>query len=598
MPIRFEDNIVGPILTARNVKDYGAVGNGVANDTTAIQNAITQGTSVGELVEIYFPKGTYNITGTVDFQNRIVSFNYEPGARLTGTGRIGNTFNGTVQWLPTSADKNWQFPRRITNRLFVGPSLSADPGLIWENDGEGDLFPNINWLEAEVVGGTTGIATLGALSEAGYNAILGGSRTSDSPLPSSQGTVGVAGYAFADKQTENYFSSYAFYAEARRYGNPKGFCHGFEIDVLSKPPASDPTNWQSLHPAPQFTPQYPVGQTERGLVNGWFSCARPDLTEGYCGDASVGVGLFNNAYPGSPAPTGHIWWRAGRYVTGILIDQRAIRGSVQVSGQPAGVYWHAGISNGQRPATGQVNGGFGTAIAMGNHHVLTWFGNPDYPYANAHGITSSDTSTSTAAGGYLQDFTSGGIRFYNNWNTEVLQIANNSAIYSRSILPFADNVYTLGGTSPNRWAAVYAANGTIQTSDIREKTNILDCQLGLNFINELKPVSYKFITGGFTPVPKLSGETLEEKLLSKNAEQEYAPVPGQRTHWGLIAQDVKATIDKYNVDFGGWTLADRENEDSTQSLRYDQFIAPMIKAIQELSTEVQTLKVQLSSIAQ
>ena len=37
--------------------------------------------------------------------------------------------------------------------------------------------------------------------------------------------------------------------------------------------------------------------------------------------------------------------------------------------------------------------------------------------------------------------------------------------------PTADNSYNLGG-SGQRWASVFAANGTINTSDGREKTNI------------------------------------------------------------------------------------------------------------------------------
>ncbi len=41
-----------------------------------------------------------------------------------------------------------------------------------------------------------------------------------------------------------------------------------------------------------------------------------------------------------------------------------------------------------------------------------------------------------------------------------------------------------------RWSAIWAGNGTIQTSDIREKNTIEDETL--DFINELRPVKYKF----------------------------------------------------------------------------------------------------------
>jgi hypothetical protein len=45
-----------------SVKDFGAVGNGIANDTTAIQNALN--TNSGN-VSVYFPKGVYLINSTI-----------------------------------------------------------------------------------------------------------------------------------------------------------------------------------------------------------------------------------------------------------------------------------------------------------------------------------------------------------------------------------------------------------------------------------------------------------------------------------------------------------------------------------------------------
>ena len=50
-----------------NVKDFGAVGNGTTDDTTAVRNAINSATN-GET--IYFPKGKYMISDTLTFQNK------------------------------------------------------------------------------------------------------------------------------------------------------------------------------------------------------------------------------------------------------------------------------------------------------------------------------------------------------------------------------------------------------------------------------------------------------------------------------------------------------------------------------------------------
>ena len=48
----------------RNVKDYGAVGDGVADDTAAIQSAFGGSGSTPDNIHVYFPNGTYKISGT------------------------------------------------------------------------------------------------------------------------------------------------------------------------------------------------------------------------------------------------------------------------------------------------------------------------------------------------------------------------------------------------------------------------------------------------------------------------------------------------------------------------------------------------------
>jgi hypothetical protein len=57
-----------------NVRDFGAVGDGVANDTTAIEAAIAAAaTAVGgqQGAVVYFPTGTYLISNKIDLPNRV-----------------------------------------------------------------------------------------------------------------------------------------------------------------------------------------------------------------------------------------------------------------------------------------------------------------------------------------------------------------------------------------------------------------------------------------------------------------------------------------------------------------------------------------------
>ena len=134
--------------------------------------------------------------------------------------------------------------------------------------------------------------------------------------------------------------------------------------------------------------------------------------------------------------------------------------------------------------------------------------------------------------------------------------------------PDADDDHDVGSAS-KRWDNIHATNGTIQTSDANEKNTIVNTDLGLSFINKLTPKSYKF-----------NGKT--------------------RTHYGLIAQDVETVlsdISKPTSGFAGYIKSDiSEKQDGSayrHGLRYNEFIAPLIKAIQELSAEVETLKTKI-----
>lgn len=167
------------------------------------------------------------------------------------------------------------------------------------------------------------------------------------------------------------------------------------------------------------------------------------------------------------------------------------------------------------------------------------------------------------------------------------------------VIPAVDNFYTLGN-SGLRWSSVWAANGTIQTSDAREKTDVRPTPLGLDFIERLRPVAYRWRVGGYRDEPIIEERQVQVGVdaegnpiydIERHAQPNPIPVPGRRLHHGLIAQEVKAVLDELGVeDFGGWILTDPTDPDSQQALRYDQFIAPLIRAVQELSERLRGLE--------
>ncbi len=144
-----------------------------------------------------------------------------------------------------------------------------------------------------------------------------------------------------------------------------------------------------------------------------------------------------------------------------------------------------------------------------------------------------------------------------------------------ALRPAADNAESLGASGA-RWSAVWSATGTIQTSDARLKTDIEPCDLGLDFILGLIPVRYRWREGGV---------------------ENGVPRPGRRVHYGLLAQDVAEQAARFGVtDFGGHVLADPSDPNSQQALRYDQLIAPLISAMQQLVLRLERMDEELGQL--
>jgi hypothetical protein len=155
-------------------------------------------------------------------------------------------------------------------------------------------------------------------------------------------------------------------------------------------------------------------------------------------------------------------------------------------------------------------------------------------------------------------------------------------VYQYSCHPASNNAYKLGH-SGGRWSEVFAVNGTINTSDQNQKTDIADSDLGLDFVNALRPVKFKWI--------------------------ETEGRAGVRTHYGLLGQEVETVLGGVASDTAIWTNAlieahpemeaDPERnvphvaaveEHYEQGLRYTELIAPLIKAVQELTARVEALE--------
>ncbi|MGC1205121.1 MAG: tail fiber domain-containing protein [Flavobacteriaceae bacterium] len=143
-------------------------------------------------------------------------------------------------------------------------------------------------------------------------------------------------------------------------------------------------------------------------------------------------------------------------------------------------------------------------------------------------------------------------------------------IVSTNLVPSAEFAYSLG-LSNKRWLAVWALDGTINTSDRRDKTNIASLDYGLNEIMKLEPISFN-----------------------------WKSKPNQDKKLGLIAQDllkvipevVKTHDDVSNKD--DLTKTKRVEIDR-MGVYYSDLIPVLIKAIQEQQSIIDEQNLRLNS---
>ena len=76
-----DDEALGPFQSWVNVHQYGAVGDGLVDDTLSIQNALNDLGRIGKSSTLYFPAGIYRITKSLDLHDKFaVSLNGEDSA--------------------------------------------------------------------------------------------------------------------------------------------------------------------------------------------------------------------------------------------------------------------------------------------------------------------------------------------------------------------------------------------------------------------------------------------------------------------------------------------------------------------------------------
>jgi hypothetical protein len=150
------------------------------------------------------------------------------------------------------------------------------------------------------------------------------------------------------------------------------------------------------------------------------------------------------------------------------------------------------------------------------------------------------------------------IRFHTQGSDDSQPLSRLEITSFGDVRPGADAAYLLG-IPGRRWEAVYAVNGTIQTSDIRYKENLNDLIYGLEEVKALRPVSFNWTNG-----------------------------PEEEIHFGLVAQEVMAVLPEV-VEVG-------DDPQGTLGMNYSELVPVLIHAVQEQQAEIEKQGEQIASL--
>src|SRR5699024_7153935 len=129
--------------------------------------------------------------------------------------------------------------------------------------------------------------------------------------------------------------------------------------------------------------------------------------------------------------------------------------------------------------------------------------------------------------------------------------------------------YSLGGRQSNsqRISRIFLKNKPNVSSDKRLKDDFSEVGLGLDFILDLKPTSFKF-------------------------KKTQADLEDNKHEFGFIAQEVEEAMLKHNKSIDKYSRIN-SYDGCFYAMEHEQLIAPMVNSIQELNSKIKEEKKKL-----
>lgn len=522
------------------VKDFGAVGDGVADDTAAIQAALNYGATGGYTVTA---AGTFKISskvtikGSADFSNAIFNVYSTPAIALEiSTGNASNPttilYNAVI-YLPkvlsntTKPGTGWASQGigvRTVNtyscQIYVGNIKNFATGLLCTSYGTGNVFNNYYLGTLENNQQNLRLEPGNTAAWVNSNTYIGGILS----FYSAEGTNITGCYDINIENASNVPNNNLFINQSVEADTPQ-----YHIRCAGSYNIFQQTRWEAA-PAKLLFFGTTANNATRNMILGGYDIEA--LSVSYSGTTGKNNVLFG----------------AGTEVFEMGTSSAPLRYiNINSSASPIRRYFEAGLNpwaNGSDWSVSESAQSLQAKRAADANSRLT------LDYVNGRLYVGDATAASTAYIGSLGSNTLGA---------------------SASLWPLTDNNLSLGAGS-YRWSVVYAGTGTINTSDERDKQDIAV----LNAAEQRVAVVLK---------------SLIKKFRFKDAVQ--AKGDNARIHVGVITQDVIAAFVVEGLDpmrYGivchdQWEAKLDEDGNETRpagdryGIRYEELLAFIISAL-------------------
>lgn len=327
--------------------------------------------------------------------------------------------------------------------------------------------------------------------------------------------------------------------------------------------------------------------------NGTFLGARAGFNDG--GSDCTGIGYQSGSYVGGGA--------ALSYINNTAVGSRSqVYGSGNTAAGSQSRIGSYNTSTGSLSAfnngtsigfQASVDGTSGLAVGY-DSRVLAQYGIAIGPSARAN--SSSQVSIGLESG--TNSNGSNNVAVGNGAGKYVSANAyENTTCLGAGAIVSGSNQVQLGNSSTTTY--VY---GTVQNrSDSRDKVDVRDTGLGIEFIIGLRPVDgkwdlrddyYEEITETYVdPITQAIGSRIIKKPVAKDGSKKR-----NRYHHWFIAQEVNELCNQLGVEFGGIQHQEINGGDDVWTLGYDEFIPPIVKSIQECWSRMDELEERIRNL--